>query len=55
MEPRSVSSTNDAVFARLGGGRTTAVFLRRLGVLLDAQGRGQVASVDEINGGTCCG
>lgn len=55
-KPVSFLTTNDAVIAlRLGGGRTTAgddkPYYDGWIVLLDAQGRGQVASVDEINGG----
>ena len=55
-KPVGFLTTNDAVIAlRLGGGRTTAgddkPYYDGWIVLLDAQGRGQVASVDEINGG----
>ena len=55
-KPVGFLTTNDAVIAlRLGGGRTTAgddkPYYDGWIVLLDAQGRGQVASVDEIAGG----
>ena len=55
-KPVGFLTTNDAVIAlRLGGGRTTSgddkPYYDGWIVLLDAQGRGQVASVDEINGG----
>ena len=55
-KPVGFLTTNDAVIAlRLGGGRTTAgddkPYYDGWIVLLDAQGRGQVASVDEIDGG----
>ncbi len=55
-KPVSFLTTNDAVIAlRLGGGWTTMLadkpYYDGWIVLLDAQGRGQVASVDEINGG----
>lgn len=55
-KPVTFLTTGDAVIAlRLGGGRTTAgddkPYYDGWIVLLDAQGRGQVASVDEINGG----
>ena len=57
-KPASFLATNDAVVAvRLGSGWSTVAEDFRYNdydgwiVLLDAQGRGQVASVDEINGG----
>ena len=55
-KPVSFLTTNDAVIAlRLGGGWTTLLadkpYYDGWIVLLDAQGRGQVASVDEIDGG----
>ena len=55
-KPVSFLTTNDAVIAlRLGGGWTTMLadkpYYDGWIVFLDAQGRGQVASVDEINGG----
>ena len=55
-KPIGFLTTNDAVIAlRLGRGWTTVAedkpYYDGWIVLLDAQGRGQVASVDEINGG----
>ena len=55
-KPVGFLTTNDAVIAlRLGRGWTTVAedkpYYDGWIVLLDAQGRGQVASVDEINGG----
>ena len=55
-KPVGFLATNDAVIAlRLGRGWTTVAedkpYYDGWIVLLDAQGRGQVASVDEINGG----
>ena len=55
-KPVGFLATNDAVIAlRLGRGWTTMLedkpYYDGWIVLLDAQGRGQVASVDEINGG----
>ena len=55
-KPIGFLTTNDAVIAlRLGRGWTTVAedkpYYHGWIVLLDAQGRGQVASVDEINGG----
>ena len=55
-KPVGFLATNDAVIAlRLGRGWTTVLedkpYYDGWIVLLDAQGRGQVASVDEIDGG----